>query len=179
MSQPDATVADEPVGPPVATLDVARDNITNFGGWIAHANTKAALVAAGLTFILGATAAQPKHIAVALAGATPAAAAARVALVLLGLTATLAFVAVGVALFPRTQPAPSRFGWPTVKDLPVDELRRATADELERDAWTHAQRLANIADRKYAALKVALWVGAVTLPAFVMWVALAARLAVK
>ena len=161
-----------------STLDVARDNIGTFGGWIAHANTKAALIAAGLTFILGATASQPTYIAGALAGASPDAAAARLALVVLGVAATASFIAVGCALFPRTKASPSRFGWPTVKDADVETLMRATADELERDAWTHAKKLADIADRKYLTLKVSLWLGVVTLLAFCAWVVLASRLPV-
>lgn len=111
-------------------MEVARDNIGTFGGWIAHANTKAALIA------------------------------------------------VGVALFPRTKPSPSRFGWPTVKEADVEQLRRATADELEEDAWNHAKKLAGIAGTKYAALKVSLWLGVVTLASFVAWTVLASRLQV-
>ena len=149
---------DDPEEPMRATAESRHDPgedvrflITQTSSNIANADTKADLLVAGLTVLLGGFAVQGKsllrepwrqgwHYIANAVGLSLAA--------VFAITSALLLVHV---LIPRTfRPAEATcFSWPWLEAQAIDDLMKMSDEILRREAWLEVAELAHIANKKY------------------------------
>ncbi|MEU7478617.1 Pycsar system effector family protein [Lentzea sp. NPDC042327] len=141
--------------------------------WIKNADVKAGLCATAVAGVATAVASQRPILGTV---AKSAGVVNVLALVALGLSAAAliasAFFLVKV-LLPRTAPgAHSRYSWPSLAQLPLDDLMSRTPAG-EEAGWAYAQTLARIAQAKYRSLRWALMLWFVSATLLITWLVVA------
>lgn len=155
-----------------ARLDTAERVHDAFAAWIAAADTKAGLVAAALSVLVGALVSQAGAVG-ALAGCDEVvASAARSYAWLTGALLLAAFIAVGAVVWPRVRYArPNPYAWPSVASCGSDAILHRLDDPAGRAeaAWDQAHILALICRVKHTAFRAAISLFGLSLLVFGAW----------
>ncbi|MCX5293635.1 hypothetical protein [Streptomyces sp. NBC_00183] len=146
--------------------------IEQTGEWIRSADAKTGLLGAALAVLVSAIAAKfdRPHIAHWSDFPGDAIKAALLAATMLSIVKS-AYHMKGV-LVPRTPPGAeeTRYSWPRVADLPIDQLTALPAANSRREAWVQAKTLSIIAKVKHHQFILALRWSAIATALFLMWV---------
>jgi hypothetical protein len=162
--------------PAVAQLDVARSGsadiefiLDQISQWIRNADTKTGLLLTGLIILLDAISSRAKDLRALWAGnaSRPA------SLWFLGAAVVLlaiAFVLLVAVLLPRTRSSsPSRYAWPWIAKVSLDDLEGLKPNSLREEGWRQVKQLADIAAFKYRYFTSAMWVTAGSVGCLIVW----------
>jgi hypothetical protein len=160
--------AAEPASTDAQTGDV-EFVIGQTADWIKNADTKTGLLFTGLAVLLGALSPHARDVRTLWTGHDGRPAAVwflGAAIVLLA----LAFGLLVLVLLPRTRPAGvTRYAWPWLTRMSVEDLVRLGAGAMRREGWQQAKQLAEIATRKYKFFTAAVWVSALSVACYLVW----------
>jgi hypothetical protein len=138
--------------------------------WIRAADTKAGLLLAALTVLLGGISSSARDLKTLWSGHHVDRLDA-----LIVLAASVALLAVAYALLiavllpRRSSPADSRYAWPWVNSASLLDLERLTPDSRRTEAWRQAKQLAAIAARKHCLFTAAVWFSSGSVACFLAW----------
>lgn len=160
---------DEVATPPQPDLSDVEFVIGQTSDWIRGADTKAGLLLGALVVLLGWLSSAAGHLRSLWSGHPdnlPA---------LIALAACVALLAVAIGLLVgvlvprRSSPPASRYAWPWISRVPVEEVLALTSESRRREAWLQAKQLAGIAARKHSLFTAAVWVSAGSTTCFLVW----------
>jgi hypothetical protein len=154
--------------------DDALHAISTIGAWVANADAKIGLLAAGLTVLAGGVVRQRRQVETLLkADLHPRAVIALVVLTASVLTLAAAAYFLDRALRPRlTNDQQSRFSFPYLADADINSLMISDATQVRREGWVQAKTLATIARAKYRCFSKALSFSLFSGVAFLTWLLL-------
>jgi hypothetical protein len=139
------------------------------GDWIRSADTKAGLLLAALTVLLGWLGSSVGTLRCVWSGHPQRLG----SLLALGGSVLFLSVAVGLliaVLLPRrSAPTATRYAWPWVHRTSIEELLALAPDSRRVEAWRQAKQMAMIAAHKHTLFTAAVWFSAGSVACLVVW----------
>ncbi len=137
--------------------------------WIRSADTKAFLLLAALTVLVGGMSSSARELR-ALRSRQPHDLDSLIILAASVLALSFAYCLLIAVLLPRRpSTGDTRYAWPWVNATSLPDLERLGPDSKRTEAWRQAKQLAAIAARKHALFTAAVWLSAVSTACFLTW----------
>lgn len=139
------------------------------GEWIRAADTKAGLLLAALTVLLGGISSSARN----LRGLWSAHRNHTAALTVLAISVVLLAIAyallIALLLPHRSSPTATRYAWPWVHKTALRKLESLPLESRRKEAWVQAKQLASIASRKLGLFTAAVWASTASTACFLGW----------